>query len=57
MVQTGCKQVSFGRSLCSQLSAGYRLETETVIASQRVYHDSQYPSHIKLPLLQSGGSK
>lgn len=29
-------------------------ETETVIASQRVYHDSRYPSHIKLPLLQSG---
>ncbi|ATF12571.1 hydrolase [Brevibacillus brevis X23] len=32
-------------------------ETETLIAVQRVYHDSRYPSHIKLPLLRSGGSK
>ncbi|MGN7471668.1 CocE/NonD family hydrolase [Brevibacillus sp. SAFN-007a] len=26
-------------------------ETETVVARQRIYHDEQHPSHIRLPLL------
>jgi putative CocE/NonD family hydrolase len=50
-VTSGAENFSFPNP-----NTGYDLatDTETVIAKQSIYHNGQYPSHIKLPVLKRG---
>ncbi|MED4584403.1 CocE/NonD family hydrolase [Brevibacillus choshinensis] len=50
-VTSGAENFSFPNSNTGNDLA---TDTETVIAEQSIYHNGQYPSHIKLPVLKRG---